>query len=279
MSALDELNEEIREHYANPGLEKLILDALADAGKDVNSLEPEDLEPIDEFHIRGREATLELAAAAGLEAGKYVLDVGCGIGGPSRCIAHEFGCRVTGIDLTQEYCRLATRLAKRVGLSDLVDYRQGDAPNLDFPDSTFDVVWTQHVGMNIPNKERLYEEIHRVLKRGGVLAIYDILQGPSSPVLYPAPWASTPGMSFLETPEDLRPILKDSGFTIASWEDKTAQGREWFVRLVEEFKRPGKPPLGFHVLLGDLFDLMGQNERRNLEEERIVLAQIVAWKV
>ncbi|MBI2959596.1 MAG: methyltransferase domain-containing protein, partial [Betaproteobacteria bacterium] len=158
------LNEDIQRHYASSDLETAILAALANAGKDLDKLRSEDLAPIDEFHIRGRHATLELARAAGLDATKNVLDVGSGVGGPSRCIAAEFGCRVTGVDLTDEYCRVATMLAERIGLAHLVNYRQGDALNLPFPDGAFDVVWSQHVAMNIPDKAALYCEMHRVLK-------------------------------------------------------------------------------------------------------------------
>ena len=61
-----------------------ILNTPGYAGKDLNSLRPEDLAPVDEFHIRGIEATLELADSIGLDDGKLVLDVGSGIGGPSK---------------------------------------------------------------------------------------------------------------------------------------------------------------------------------------------------
>ena len=189
MAALSSLNEAIEQHYRRSGLATVILTALSNAGKDVNNLKPEDLASIDEFHIRGREATLELARAAGLDASTQVLDVGSGVGGPSRCIAREFGCRVTGIDLTHEYCRVATMLAERTGLSHLVSYRQGDALNLPFRDRAFDAAWTQHVAMNIPDKATLYREMDRVLKPSGVVGIYDILAGPGGPILFPVPWA------------------------------------------------------------------------------------------
>ena len=231
MPASSSVNEEIKQHYTRSDLATVILTALSNVGKDVNNLKPEDLAPIDEFHIRGREATLELARAAGLEASKQVLDIGSGVGGPSRCIAREFACRVTGIDLTDEYCRVATMLAERTGLSHLVSYRQGDALNIPFPDRAFDVVWTQHVAMNIPDKATLYREMYRVLKPGGVLAIYDILAGPGGPVLFPVPWARLPETSFLVTLEQLRGLLEASGFEISVWEDTTAAARDWFTAV------------------------------------------------
>ena len=276
MSTPNQLNETIREHYARSDLGNIILAALAKAGKDANRLTPEDLAPIDEFHIRGRAATLELARAANVDSTKRVLDVGSGVGGTSRCLAREFGCHVTGIDLTEEYCRAAAMLSARIGLAELVDYRQGDATNLPFPDHSFDIVWTEHVAMNIPDKPRLYREMYRVLKPGGTLAIYDILAGPSGPVLFPVPWARAPESNFLATPDELRELLEGSGFKVTAWSDTTDVARAWFVSLAERIRKEGLPPLGFHVLLGPDFQAMAQNQRRNLEEGRIVLAQVVA---
>lgn len=278
MSMRTRINEAIQTHYKRSDLASDILVALEQAGKDVNSLSPEDLAPIDSFHIRGRAATLELARAAGLDATKRVLDVGSGVGGTSRCLAKEFGCRVTGIDLTDEYCRAAVMLSARTGLAHLVDFRQGDATNLPFDDCTFDVVWTEHVAMNIPDKARLYKEMHRVLSPGGTLAIYDVLAGPSGPVLFPVPWARTPDTSFLVQPDELRSLLAQAGFTITDWSDTTEAARVWFVSLAEKIRKEGFSPLGFHVLLGADFQAMAQNQGRNLQEGRIVLGQVVARK-
>jgi SAM-dependent methyltransferase len=272
------VNEAIQTHYTRSDLGEVILAALANAGKDVNRLTPEDLAPIDQFHIRGRMATLELARAAGLDAAKHVLDVGSGVGGTSRCLAKEFGCRVTGIDLTDEYCRAAALLTAKTGLAHLVDCRQGDATDLPFDDGAFDVVWTEHVAMNIPDKTRLYKEMHRVLKPGGTLAIYDVLAGPSGEVLFPVPWARTPDTSFLVQPGELRRLVEDAGFTISDWSDTTEAARAWFVSLAEKIRKEGFPPLGFHLLLGADFKAMAQNQGRNLQEGRIVLGQVVARK-
>lgn len=272
------INEAIRIHYTREDLGGVILAALEKAGKDMSRLTPEDLAPIDQFHIRGRTATLELARAAGLDATKHVLDVGSGVGGTSRCLAKEFGCRVTGIDLTDEYCRAATMLSAKIGIAHLVDFRQGDATELPFEDKTFDVVWTEHVAMNIPDKTRLYKEMHRVLKPGGTLAIYDVLAGPTAPVLFPVPWARTPDTSFLVQPHELRMLLREAGFTVTDWSDTTEVACAWFVSLAERIRKEGFPPLGFHVLLGADFQAMAQNQGRNLQEGRIVLGQVVARK-
>ncbi|WP_111896061.1 class I SAM-dependent methyltransferase [Acinetobacter sp. MB5] len=274
------INEAIQTHYhqTHQDLSEVILAALEKSGKDLSCLTPEDLAPIDEFHIRGRIATLELARAAGLDATKYVLDVGSGVGGTSRCLAKEFGCHVTGIDLTNEYCKAAKTLTAKTDLLNLVDFQQADATKLPFDDQTFDVVWTEHAAMNISDKVQLYKEMYRILKPGGTLAIYDVLAGPLEPVIFPVPWARTADTSFLVQPTELHQLLVNAGFTITDWTDTTEAAREWFIKLADKIKKDGLPPLGFHILLGNDFQSMAQNQRRNLEEGRIVLAQVIAKK-
>ncbi len=257
------LNNNIVKHYTRQDLGDVILSALGKAGKDVDNLKSDDLAPIDEFHVRGRKATLELARDAGLGPDMHVLDVGSGVGGPSRCIAQEFGCRVTGIDLIEEYCRVAQMLALRIGLSNLVTFRQGDACALPFPDAAFDVVWTQHSAINISDKTTLYREMFRVLKNGGTLAIYDILAGPVTPIHFPVPWACRPEDSHLVTTEELRPLLEKSGFTIESWKDTTDIALAWFTNVSKKIQQSGLTPLGIHVLLGTDFKVMAQNQRKN----------------
>ncbi len=132
--------------------------------------------------------------------------------------------------------------------------------------------------MNIADKLRLYREMHWVLEPGGTLAIHDVLAGPSGAVLFPVPWARTPESSFLVTPDELRKLLDEAGFTVTDWSDTTSEARDWFVSVAEKIRKEGLPPLGFHVLLGPDFQVMAQNQRRNLEEGRIVLAQVVARK-
>ena len=271
-------NSKIQNHYTVTDLGQSILDTLAKAGRDPSRLTPEDLAPIDEFHIRGRAATLDLARAAKINRAMTVLDVGSGLGGPARALASEYGCHVTGIDLTEEYCRVARMLSDLLGLSQLLHFQQGDALNLPFQTASFDAVWTEHVAMNIADKARLYGEMFRVLKPGGTLAIYDILRGSTVPVHFPVPWARTSETSFLASPEELRTYLTEAGFQVTDWVDTTETGKAWFVALAERIQRVGLPPLSFALLMGADFSTMAQNQRRNLEDGRIVLAQVVATK-
>lgn len=269
------LQENVAAHYARGDLAQAIFAALENAGRDSSQFTFEDLAPIDEFHIRGREATVELGQALGLSPGLAVLDVGSGLGGPSRHLAVAHGCRVTGVDLTAEYCRVASLLADRLGLADRVAYRHGDALAMPFDDGTFDAAYTQHAAMNIPDKTALYAEIARVLKPGGSFGIYDVLQGPDGDVVYPTPWARDPSTSFLATPEDLRRLLEAADFEILDWHDTTEMGRDWFAAMLQRIAKEGPPPLGPHVLLGPQFAEMARNQLQNLAEGRIVLLEVV----
>uniref|UniRef100_C6E1I3 Methyltransferase type 11 n=1 Tax=Geobacter sp. (strain M21) TaxID=443144 RepID=C6E1I3_GEOSM len=262
-------------HYRSPDLESRVLAALVAAGKNPDQLRPEDLTAIDEFHVRGAAATQELAAALDPAPGLLVLDVGCGLGGASRYLARLLDCHVIGVDQSPEYCNVARMLSERLGLSDRVAYLQADALQLPFGEAAFDLVWIQHLSMNIEDKPGLYREIRRVLKPGGRLAFYEILAGPGGEVHFPVPWARDSSASFLASQEDVRRLLAEEGFQPLFWQDVTTDGLEWFRRRQQKSRQGGENPFGLHLLLGEGFPAMAGNQLRNLEEDRITLVEAV----
>ncbi|MGF1608952.1 MAG: class I SAM-dependent methyltransferase, partial [Kiloniellales bacterium] len=226
----------VEAHYTRDDMAARILAVLGEQGVDVEALTLDDLAPLDEMHVRGREATLSLIERAGFTRDMQILDVGCGLGGPTRVLAAATGCRVTAVDLTEEFVRSAAVLAAKVGLSGQVTYRRANALALPFEDASFDGAWSQHVQMNIEDKPRLYGEIARVVQPGGRFAAYDILAGPAGPPYYPCPWAVDPAYSFLIAPEPWRGLLEKSGFVIEQWHDRTEAGLDWFARMAEKAK-------------------------------------------
>jgi ubiquinone/menaquinone biosynthesis C-methylase UbiE len=268
----------VENHYGRGEILDSILCALREMGKDINKLAPTDLAPVDEFHIRGREATVELANRAALKPGLRVLDVGSGLGGSVRYLASEHQVRATGIDLTKEYVDVACALADLVGLRDSVAFHQSSALDMPFNDGYFDVVWTEHAQMNIADKWGFYAEIARVLVPGGRLVFHDIFQGNGGPLHFPVPWAEEHSISFLATPEAVLKILESLGFRILDWEDKSQQSLDWFVSVVEKLKLSGPMPLGLHLLMGNNAKAKFENNIRNLQEGRFVVFQAVAEK-
>ncbi|HKJ59046.1 MAG TPA: methyltransferase domain-containing protein [Halobacteriales archaeon] len=267
---------ELNDHYGVANLGDDILEELDHAGKDVDALTRDDIASFDEFHIRGREATRDLANLAGVEPGAAVLDVGCGVGGPARTLAAEFGCDVVGVDLVEEYCRAAELFADRVGMDDAVRFQRGNALDLPFDDRRFDVVWFQHTLMNVDAKARAFAEAGRVLEPSGTLALYEICAGPGGDPHFPVPWAPDASLNYLETPGRLRETIGGSGFEEVAWRDVSAPSLEWFRTVVEKMQsRPADAPpaLGLNLLMGAETPVKAKNVVRSLEEERIAVVQ------
>jgi len=245
------IEQTVAAHYAHGSLEHAILEALAAAGKDTNGLTQADLAPVDEFHVGGRPATVAFAQQLGVRPGVRLLDIGCGIGGAARYFANEFGCSVTGIDLSDEYVAVANMLAARVGLGNLVSCRQGSALALPFADASFDAAYFLHVGMNIENKSRLFAEIRRVLMPLGALGIYDVMRLGAGDLSYPVPWAGGPEASFVADAATYRRLLADAGFDILQERDR----RDFALDILEKMRAraaSGRPaPLGLHIVMGN----------------------------
>jgi ubiquinone/menaquinone biosynthesis C-methylase UbiE len=227
------VNAEIERHYRGQGdLAAGIRTALLAAGKDAGRLTTADLAAVDELHMRGRPATLELADRMELSPASHVLDLGSGLGGPARTLAELHGCRVTGIDLTAEFCDAATTISGWLDLSDRVHFVHGDATALPFAPASFDAVMTIHVAMNILAKDAFYAEAKRVLKPGRIFVAYDVLKGEGGPVVYPVPWARDPSISALATPADMRRLLTEAGFAILEEIDNTEACAGWFREVL-----------------------------------------------
>lgn len=256
--------------YTGPGqLLAAISSALDAAGVDRAALQPAGLAAVDEFHIRGRAATLEIIEALALSPGSHVLDLGSGLGGPARTIAELTGGTVTGVDLTPEFCQVATALSEWTGLSERTRFQVGDATATGLPDGSVDAALTMHVAMNIPDKHALYAEAFRVLRPGGRFVVYDVLQGEGGEVHYPVPWADDSSTSFPATLEDMRQLLPSAGFDVESEVDSSDESLIWFQKMRTRIQRDGPPPVTFATFLGDSFTQMTANQVANLAERRI----------
>jgi len=259
----------VETHYSVNDLETRILAAIRAAGLDPESrLSPTELAALDHFHTGGFRASLVLRDLARIQAADRILDIGAGLAGPARMLAATPGCQVECIDLSQDYCVAASLLNRITGLEDRIAVKVGSALDMPYPADFFDVVWMQNVGMNIRNKQRLYEEIGRVLKPGGRFAFQEMVAGDSAAAYFPLPWATDPSDHSLVTAAEMGAVLGQCGFE-----------QIYFADVSEEPLPPpaeGTPeavaqaPLSLSVYVDDLA-LKADNAARSLRERQIRL--------
>lgn len=261
--------------YGQPNLLENIRRALRRGGKTLEDLTLDEAAAFSEFHIGGRRATREIAARVGLRPGLRVLDLGCGVGGPARTLAAEFGCRVTGVDATAAFCEAACALNEQRGLDQSIKIIHGDVLSVELG-RTFDVVWLQHVAANVGDKEALISRISRWLDDGGRLVFHEIFSGTGGSPRFPVPWADGPEMSDLCTMREFTRLLERHGFQQEWSEDVSAESLAWFERAITRIETQGVDRVnvpGVDLLMGERAPEKMRNVVRNLKEERIHVGQ------
>lgn len=271
--------QDVTKHYTHGDLVAAIRSGIESLGKKINSVTVDDLAPVDEFHIGGRQASEDFLSQLDLTPEKQVLDVGCGLGGAARFAASRYGCQVTGIDLTPEYIETAKVVCGWVGLDNRIFLHQGSALALSFPDGTFDRAYMLHVGMNIDDKAKLCLEVSRVLKADSLFGIYDVMKTGDGELTYPVPWATTAASSAVAKPAEYREALQKAGFRVIAERNR----REFALAFYDQLRTRtaaagGPPPLGLHILMGRNTPDKVQNMIANISSGKIAPVELIARK-
>jgi len=243
-------HSDVSDHYARHGLIEAIEEGIIRIGKTTSGVTIEDLAAVDEFHIGGRTATMEMFRQLGLKSGDHVLDVGCGLGGPARFAADRYKCQVSGLDLTFDYVRAGNRLSEWVGLSDRVRLYQASALSMPFQGSQFSAAYMFHVGMNVQDKEGLCREVSRVLQPGSLFAIYDVMRTADGELSFPLPWATTLQSNAVESPRAYKAALQRTGFDILTEHNRRDRAIDYFEGQKARASTANVPALGLHTLMG-----------------------------
>ena len=271
---------EIASHYTSGDLLARLEARLREDGFDPARPTAEALAPYDHFHGRGLEATEDMAGMLQVDETDHVLDIGSGLGGPARYVATRFGCRVSGVDLTAEFCDVARHLTALLGLEERVSISHGDALAMPFDDAMFDGAYSMNVSMNIADKRALYREINRVLKPGAWLMLSEAAQGPGGEPDFPTPWARTASSSFLATEAETRTNLEACGFAIESLRDTTETALAYGARSRALVEAGGKPShRAVSLIHGALAEDAAANSARALKERRAVPIELLCRKV
>lgn len=254
------------------------MQALRSRGIAIEQATADDLHGLDMLHMGGLAATDALAEMAAVQTGQHVLDVGAGVGGPARRMAYKHGARVWGVELSHSVCETAAALTALVRLQDQVQFKQGSALALPFPDGGFDVVVMQHVAMQIAEKERLFGECVRVLNGGGVLALHEIFAGEGGPPFFPLAWATDPAMSSLETFDECSARLARMGLRPGAFRDTSAEGQQYHLANMTAMQQALAQQEGTHGRSVDVTTTRlrtATSMERNLREGRLQVVMVV----
>jgi ubiquinone/menaquinone biosynthesis C-methylase UbiE len=274
----------VANHYTQADLLSAIEQGVRQLGKTPQTVTMDELAPVDEFHIGGRVATVEFLKKLGLTQKHRVLDVGCGFGGTSRFAASQYGCKVTGIDLTPEFVRTGRVLCSWVGMDARVELHEGSALAMPFADAEFDSAYMLHVGMNIADKVGLMQEVFRVLKPGGLFGVYDVMLLGANDLIYPVPWATASHQSALSTKDEYESAFNSAGFAIEATRDRSEFAAKFFEdarkRVESATGTDGsiKPALGVHLAMGDNAEQKIKNMVANIQAGLVGPIEIVARK-
>ena len=272
-------SRDVSSHYSRGDLLDRLSAALVQDGVDPRHPDIESLAPYDQFHGRGLEATVEIANLLDVAADDRILDIGSGIGGPARYFAHRFGCDVTGIDLTAEFCDVASHLTRLLGLAQRVRFVLGNAVRMPFADDSFDGAYSMNVSMNIADKAGFYREIHRVLRPDGWLMLSEIAKGAGGDAEYPTPWADSARTSFLSTPEETRHGLQEAGMDVVRVHSTREAALAFGARSRAMVDRGEKPPhRAVGLVHGEVAPRAIANTARALADARIVPIEVLGRK-
>ncbi|MEM7112427.1 MAG: methyltransferase domain-containing protein [Chloroflexota bacterium] len=184
-------------------------------------LRVEDLVRFDQYHYEGITAVNEAITRCNIQANHHVLEVGSGIGGPARYMAHTTGCRVTAVELQADLNETATHLTSRCGLANQVTHVQGDFLAQNFGGG-FDTVASWLAFLHISDKRKLLARCFAELKPGGHLFIEDFSRLGQ---FTPAEEEDLQVKVYCEdvpTPDEYQALLREAGFTNVAYDDKTA---------------------------------------------------------
>ncbi|MGD9259981.1 MAG: methyltransferase domain-containing protein [Desulfobacterales bacterium] len=202
--------------------EDVILKQLLHEGIDIHRLSEDVLTRFDQIdHVGQIKNTRILEKMVDLKPDMWVLDVGGGLGGAARYLAHKYNCKVNVIDLVPDRCRGGLKLTHLTGLAHSVSYQAADAQHIPFRDETFHFVWSQDAFDGVEDKALLLTECWRVLKPRGELVFTDHLRGSNEAV--PDGIYLWPDDTSRFTFEDYRVLLKKQGFSVLEEIDLT----EW----------------------------------------------------
>jgi len=187
--------------------------------------------------LGGFKATEELIELCHIDRGKYVLDVGCGVGITPCYIAERYNCRVVGVDISERMLDWANARAKREGVEDRVEFRAADAQDLPFEDDLFDAVFGESIIAFVEDKQRAVNECVRVTKSGGYVGFNEStwIKAPPPAELVELLASDMSGGAGILTPNGWAKLLESSGLRDIVVRTHTTTARRGSMNLMRRY--------------------------------------------
>jgi cyclopropane fatty-acyl-phospholipid synthase-like methyltransferase len=225
---------------------KRIKNELEALGKTEDNLTVEDLTPFDQFHPLSTTALDEAVKQLGISSSNHILDIGAGVGGPARYLAHGYGCSVTGIELYPQMCSAAIDWTQKTGLLKQVKMIEGDITTINLNAQVFDYWLSIGVFLHIPNRSTLFSKCFSLLKPGGKGYIEDFFQRQPLTVEDQTQLSETIACDYLPTRQQYLLDLEMAGFVDIKFEDVTDLWQAWEIQRAINFEQNKSQHLRLH---------------------------------
>ena len=166
-----------------------------------------------------------------------VLDIGAGYGGAARYLASTFGCSVIALNLSEKENQRDREINAERGLTDQIEVVDGSFESIPVDDNSVDVVWSQDAILHSGQREKVIQEVARVLKPGGQFIFTDPMQSDSCPEGVLQPILDRIHLSSLGSPAFYRAMAKKNGMSEVLFEDQTQQLVKHYSRVLQETER------------------------------------------
>jgi sarcosine/dimethylglycine N-methyltransferase len=205
-------------------------------GEDIHvGLYKSDDEPI--FDASRRTVERMISKLDQLDEDTRVIDIGAGYGGAARYMAKNYGCEVVALNLSEVENERNRQKTKEQGLDDLIDVVDGSFDDIPYEDGSFDVVWCQDSILHSDNREKVIEEVARVLKDGGEFVFTDPMQADDCPEGVLQPILDRIHLESLASPKFYRETAPKYGLEEIEFEEHTEQLTTHYGRVLKELKQ------------------------------------------
>lgn len=189
------------------------------------------------FEASRRTVEMMAGMARNLDKNSRVIDFGAGYGGAARHLAKTYGCKVVALNLSEAENERDRQMNREQGVDDLIDVVDGSFEDVPYPDTSFDLVWSQDAILHSGNRTKVIEEVARVLKPSGEFIFTDPMMADNCPKDVLQPIFDRIHLETLGSPGFYRETCARYGLEEVEYKDFHPQLPVHYARVLKETER------------------------------------------